>query len=82
MVNIMSLFFLFIQIVHILNMTSAKIISFLLPPDESLHSLQSRIERETGINTASQELLSETGISLDPRKPASQCVLDGVVRKF
>lgn len=61
-------------------MTSAKIISFLLPPDESLHSLQSRIERETGINTGSQELLSETGISLDPRKPASQCVLDGVVR--
>nr|KAF6303561.1 component of inhibitor of nuclear factor kappa B kinase complex [Myotis myotis] len=67
-----------LKIVHILNMTSAKIISFLLPPDESLHSLQSRIERETGINTASQELLSETGISLDPRKPASQCVLDGV----
>ncbi|XP_069423289.1 inhibitor of nuclear factor kappa-B kinase subunit alpha isoform X1 [Ovis canadensis] len=66
------------QIVHILNMTSAKIISFLLPPDESLHSLQSRIERETGINTGSQELLSEMGISLDPRKPASQCVLDGV----
>ncbi|KAM6183506.1 inhibitor of nuclear factor kappa-B kinase subunit alpha isoform 2-T2 [Erethizon dorsatum] len=67
-----------LKIVHILNMTSAKIISFLLPPDESLHSLQSRIERETGINTGSQELLSETGISLDPRKPASQCVLDGV----
>uniref|UniRef100_A0A8D0Y2A3 Component of inhibitor of nuclear factor kappa B kinase complex n=1 Tax=Sus scrofa TaxID=9823 RepID=A0A8D0Y2A3_PIG len=67
-----------LKIVHILNMTSAKIISFLLPPDESLHSLQSRIERETGINTGSQELLSEMGISLDPRKPASQCVLDGV----
>ncbi|KAG8523511.1 Inhibitor of nuclear factor kappa-B kinase subunit alpha, partial [Galemys pyrenaicus] len=67
-----------LKIVHILNMTSAKIISFLLPPDESLHSLQSRIERETGINTVSQELLSEMGISLDPRKPASQCVLDGV----
>ncbi|XP_012579353.1 PREDICTED: inhibitor of nuclear factor kappa-B kinase subunit alpha isoform X3 [Condylura cristata] len=67
-----------LKIVHILNMTSAKLISFLLPPDESLHSLQSRIERETGINTVSQELLSEMGISLDPRKPASQCVLDGV----
>uniref|UniRef100_A0A8C4LV01 Inhibitor of nuclear factor kappa-B kinase subunit alpha n=1 Tax=Equus asinus asinus TaxID=83772 RepID=A0A8C4LV01_EQUAS len=67
-----------LKVIHILNMTSAKIISFLLPPDESLHSLQSRIERETGINTGSQELLSETGISLDPRKPASQCVLDGV----
>ncbi|XP_027702129.1 inhibitor of nuclear factor kappa-B kinase subunit alpha isoform X4 [Vombatus ursinus] len=67
-----------LKIAHILNMTSAKIISFLLSPEESLHSLQSRIEHETGINTASQELLLEMGISLDPRKPASQCVLDGV----
>ncbi|XP_036591627.1 inhibitor of nuclear factor kappa-B kinase subunit alpha isoform X3 [Trichosurus vulpecula] len=67
-----------LKIAHILNMTSAKIISFLLLPEESLHSLQSRIEHETGINTASQELLLEMGISLDPRKPASQCVLDGV----
>ncbi|XP_072484565.1 inhibitor of nuclear factor kappa-B kinase subunit alpha isoform X3 [Notamacropus eugenii] len=67
-----------LKIAHILNMTSAKIISFLLLPEESLHSLQSRIEHETGINTAFQELLLEMGISLDPRKPASQCVLDGV----
>uniref|UniRef100_A0A8C5K9Q3 IkappaB kinase n=1 Tax=Jaculus jaculus TaxID=51337 RepID=A0A8C5K9Q3_JACJA len=67
-----------LKIVHILNRTSAKIISFLLPSDESLHSLQSCIEGETGISTCSQELLSETGISLDPQKPASQCVLDGV----
>ncbi|KAM4033758.1 inhibitor of nuclear factor kappa-B kinase subunit alpha isoform 2-T3 [Anomaloglossus baeobatrachus] len=67
-----------LKIVHILNMTSAKILSFLLPPDESLHSLQSRIEKETGISTCNQELLLEMGISLDPRKPASQCVIDGV----
>uniref|UniRef100_F6WA47 Inhibitor of nuclear factor kappa-B kinase subunit alpha n=1 Tax=Ornithorhynchus anatinus TaxID=9258 RepID=F6WA47_ORNAN len=69
---------LHLKIVHILNMTSAKIISFLLLPDESLHSLQSRIEQETGISTGTQELLLEMGISLDPRKPASQCVIDGV----
>lgn len=61
-------------------MTSAKIISFLLRPEESLHSLQTRIEGETGISTGNQELLLETGICLDPRKPASQCVIDGVVR--
>lgn len=71
---------LFLQIVHILNMTSAKIVSFLLHPEESLHSLQIRIEFETGISTGNQELLLETGICLDPRKPASQCVIDGVVR--
>ncbi|KAM4636532.1 inhibitor of nuclear factor kappa-B kinase subunit alpha-like [Discoglossus pictus] len=65
-------------IVHILNMTSAKILSFLLQPEESLLSLQSRIETETGIITCNQELLLEMGVSLDPRKPASQCVIDGV----
>ncbi|KAI1231589.1 hypothetical protein IHE44_0007661 [Lamprotornis superbus] len=67
-----------LKIVHILNMTSAKIVSFLLHPEESLHSLQNRIEFETGISTGNQELLLETGICLDPRKPASQCVIDGV----
>ncbi|KAM7102256.1 inhibitor of nuclear factor kappa-B kinase subunit alpha-like isoform 2-T2 [Ciconia maguari] len=66
-----------LKIVHILNMTSAKIVSFLLHPEESLHSLQIRIEFETGISTGNQELLLETGICLDPRKPASQCVIDG-----
>ncbi|XP_057268327.1 inhibitor of nuclear factor kappa-B kinase subunit alpha isoform X3 [Pezoporus wallicus] len=67
-----------LKIVHILNMTSAKIVSFLLHPEESFHSLQIRIEFETGISTGNQELLLETGICLDPRKPASQCVIDGV----
>ncbi|XP_034993605.1 inhibitor of nuclear factor kappa-B kinase subunit alpha [Zootoca vivipara] len=67
-----------LKIVHILNMTSAKILSFSLLPEESLHSLQSRIESETGISTGNQELLLEMGICLDPRKPASQCVIDGV----
>nr|XP_056705350.1 inhibitor of nuclear factor kappa-B kinase subunit alpha [Euleptes europaea] len=66
------------KIVHILNMTSAKILSFPLHPEESLHSLQCRIESETGISTVNQELLLEMGICLDPRKPASQCIIDGV----
>ncbi|XP_072850972.2 inhibitor of nuclear factor kappa-B kinase subunit alpha [Pogona vitticeps] len=67
-----------LKIVHILNMTSANILSCSLHPEESLHSLQSRIESETGISTGNQELLLEMGICLDPRKPASQCVIDGV----
>uniref|UniRef100_A0A672Y9K7 Inhibitor of nuclear factor kappa-B kinase subunit alpha n=1 Tax=Sphaeramia orbicularis TaxID=375764 RepID=A0A672Y9K7_9TELE len=52
--------------------------SYQLAPDESLHSLQKRIETETKIEVVNQELLQETGVSLDPRKPAAQCVLDGV----
>uniref|UniRef100_A0A672J8C0 Inhibitor of nuclear factor kappa-B kinase subunit alpha n=1 Tax=Salarias fasciatus TaxID=181472 RepID=A0A672J8C0_SALFA len=65
------------KVVHILNMTTAQVHSFQLTPDESLHSLQKRIEAETKIEVANQELLQETGVSLDPRKPAAQCVLDG-----
>lgn len=60
-------------------MTTAQVHSFQLTPDESLHSLQKRIEAETRIEVVNQELLQETGVSLDPRKPAAQCVLDGVV---
>lgn len=69
-----------LQVVHILNMTTAQVHSFQLTPDESLHSLQKRIEGETKIEVVNQELLHETGVSLDPRKPAAQCALDGVVR--
>uniref|UniRef100_A0A670ZSR7 Inhibitor of nuclear factor kappa-B kinase subunit alpha n=1 Tax=Pseudonaja textilis TaxID=8673 RepID=A0A670ZSR7_PSETE len=67
-----------LKIVHILNMTSAKILSYPLHPEESLHSLQVRIESDTGISLGNQELLLEMGSCLDPRKPASQCVIDGV----
>ncbi|XP_077482197.1 inhibitor of nuclear factor kappa-B kinase subunit alpha-like [Stigmatopora argus] len=66
------------KVVHVLNMTTAQVHSFRLAPDESLHSLQKRVEAESGIHVAHQELLQETGVSLDPRKPAAQCVLDGV----
>ncbi len=68
-----------LQNVHILNMTTAQVHSFQLTPDESLHSLQKRIEAETKIEVVNQELLQETGVSLDPRKAAAQCVLEGVV---
>ena len=70
------------QVVHILNMTTAQVHSLELAPEESLHSLQRRIEAETKIEVVNQELLQETGVSLDPRKPAAQCVLDGVVGRL
>uniref|UniRef100_A0AAY4B0D1 Inhibitor of nuclear factor kappa-B kinase subunit alpha n=1 Tax=Denticeps clupeoides TaxID=299321 RepID=A0AAY4B0D1_9TELE len=66
------------KVVHILNLKTTQLHSFLLSPDEGLHSLQQRIEATTGIEHLNQELLQETGVSLDPRKPAAQCVLDGV----
>lgn len=63
-------------------MTTTQVHSFLLSPDEGLHSLQQKIENETNIELLNQELLQETGVMLDPRKPAAQCVLDGVVSIF
>uniref|UniRef100_A0A8B9I0J3 Inhibitor of nuclear factor kappa-B kinase subunit alpha n=1 Tax=Astyanax mexicanus TaxID=7994 RepID=A0A8B9I0J3_ASTMX len=65
------------KVVHILNMTTTEVHSFLLNPEEGLHSLQQRIETTTKIEHLNQELLQETGVMLDPRKPAAQCVLDG-----
>uniref|UniRef100_A0A6Q2WS94 Inhibitor of nuclear factor kappa-B kinase subunit alpha n=1 Tax=Esox lucius TaxID=8010 RepID=A0A6Q2WS94_ESOLU len=72
------------KVVHILNMTTAQVHSFQLDPDESLHSLQRRIEKETKIELVNQELLQETGVSLDPRKPAAHfsiCSHHGLVEE-
>lgn len=63
-------------------MTTTGLHSFRLSPEETLHSLQQGIEDVTKIEQGNQELLQETGVMLDPRKPAAQCVLDGVVRGF
>ncbi|KAK7919429.1 hypothetical protein WMY93_010713 [Mugilogobius chulae] len=59
------------EVVHILNMVTAQVHSFQLTPEETLYSLQKRIEAETKIEVVNQELLQETGVSLDPRKPAA-----------
>ena len=75
---------LFIQAIHVLDMTSAQLHSLVLSPEESLHSLQLRLELHTQapISPLSQELLLETGISLDPRRPPAQCLPDGLVREI
>ncbi|KAI5625060.1 inhibitor of nuclear factor kappa-B kinase subunit alpha, partial [Silurus asotus] len=70
------------KVVHVLNMTTTAVHSFRLGTEETLHSLQQSIENVTKIDQGNQELLQETGVMLDPRKPAAQCVLDGVVRVF
>lgn len=47
--------------------------------DESLQSLQARIQQDTGIPEKDQELLQEAGLALIPDKPATQCISDGKV---
>uniref|UniRef100_A0A3Q1JN72 Inhibitor of nuclear factor kappa-B kinase subunit alpha n=1 Tax=Anabas testudineus TaxID=64144 RepID=A0A3Q1JN72_ANATE len=71
---------LFLQVIHVLDMTSAQLHSLVLGGEESLHSLQLRLEiqTQTHISPLSQELLLETGISLDPRRPPAHCLPEGL----
>ncbi|KAM6922156.1 inhibitor of nuclear factor kappa-B kinase subunit alpha-like isoform 2-T2 [Lycodopsis pacificus] len=73
--NILSL-----KVIHVLDMTSAQLHSLVLGAEESLHSLQLRLETHTQTHLAplSQELLLETGISLDPRRLPAHCLPEGL----
>ncbi|XP_029305551.1 inhibitor of nuclear factor kappa-B kinase subunit alpha-like isoform X2 [Cottoperca gobio] len=68
------------KVIHVLDMTSAQLHSLILGAEESLHSLQLRLETytQTHISPLSQELLLETGISLDPRRPPAHCLPEGL----
>ncbi|KAM4590770.1 inhibitor of nuclear factor kappa-B kinase subunit alpha-like [Odontesthes bonariensis] len=73
--NILSM-----KVIHVLDMTSAQLHSVVLGAEESLHTLQLRLETDTQahISPLNQELLLETGMSLDPRRPPAQCLPDGL----
>ncbi|KAM6956334.1 inhibitor of nuclear factor kappa-B kinase subunit alpha-like [Aplochiton taeniatus] len=66
------------KIIHVMDMTSARLHSLVLGVDEGFHSLQQRLETHTLTHIAPlhQELLLETGISLDPRPPPAHCLQD------
>uniref|UniRef100_A0A7N8XM09 Inhibitor of nuclear factor kappa-B kinase subunit alpha n=1 Tax=Mastacembelus armatus TaxID=205130 RepID=A0A7N8XM09_9TELE len=70
----------FMHVIHVLDMTSAQLHSLVLGAEESLHSLQLRLEThtQTHISPLNQELLLETGVSLDPRRPPTHCLPDGL----
>lgn len=74
-----NLFLLSLQLVHILNMISAKILTYSVADDETVADLQLRLERDTGIPAANQELLLEAGLALEPHVLASQCAVDYAV---
>ncbi|XP_059215949.1 inhibitor of nuclear factor kappa-B kinase subunit alpha-like isoform X2 [Centropristis striata] len=73
--NILSM-----KVIHVLDMTSAQLHSLVLGAEENLHSLQLRLEThtQTHISPLSQELLLETGISLDPRRTPAHCLPEGL----
>ncbi|KAM4729435.1 inhibitor of nuclear factor kappa-B kinase subunit alpha-like isoform 1-T2 [Anableps anableps] len=68
------------KVMHVLDMTSAQLHSMVLGGEESFLSLQLRLETQTQahISPESQELLLETGNTLDPRWAPIQCLPDGL----
>uniref|UniRef100_A0A674MPG7 IkappaB kinase n=1 Tax=Takifugu rubripes TaxID=31033 RepID=A0A674MPG7_TAKRU len=65
-----------LKLVHVLNMMSAKILSYSVSDDETVADLQLRIEKDTEIPVADQELLLEAGLALEPQALAMQCAID------
>ncbi|XP_073323023.1 inhibitor of nuclear factor kappa-B kinase subunit beta [Pagrus major] len=65
-----------LKLVHVLNMMSAKILTYSVSDDETVADLQLRIEKDTSIPPANQELLLEAGLALEPHGLATQCAID------
>ncbi|KAM9394475.1 inhibitor of nuclear factor kappa-B kinase subunit beta isoform 2-T2 [Pholidichthys leucotaenia] len=65
-----------LKLVHVLNMMSAKILTYSISDDETVADLQLRIEKDTNIPAANQELLLEAGLALEPQGLATQCAVD------
>lgn len=60
-------------------MMSAKILTYSISDSETVADLQLRIEKDTSIPAANQELLLEAGIALEPHGLATQCAIDYTV---
>ena len=67
------------QLVHVLNMISAKILTYSISDKETVADLQLRIQKDTNIPAANQELLLEAGLALEPHGLATQCAIDYTV---
>ncbi|XP_029915247.1 inhibitor of nuclear factor kappa-B kinase subunit beta [Myripristis murdjan] len=65
-----------LKLVHVLNMVSAKILTYTVSANETVADLQLRIEKDTNIPPANQELLLEAGLALEPQGEATQCAID------
>lgn len=60
-------------------MMSAKILTYSVSDNETVSDLQLRIEEDTKIPAANQELLLEAGVVLEPNGLATQCAIDYTV---
>lgn len=67
------------KVIHVMDMTTAQLHSLVLSEDEGFLSLQQLLETHTHthISPHRQELLLETGNSLDQRRPPVHCIQQG-----
>ncbi|KAJ8285974.1 hypothetical protein GJAV_G00033070 [Gymnothorax javanicus] len=65
-----------LKLVHVLSMVSAEIFIYPVQEGELVSALQERIELDTHIPPANQELLLEAGLALEPKSEATQCAVD------
>lgn len=63
-------------------MMSAKILTYSVSDEETVAELQLRIEKDSGIPVASQELLLEAGLALEAHGSAAQCAVDYSVKPW
>lgn len=61
-------------------MMSATILTYSVSDSETVSDLQLRIEQDTDVPAANQELLLEAGLALEPHGLAAQCAVDYKVR--
>ncbi|KAK2901884.1 inhibitor of nuclear factor kappa-B kinase subunit beta isoform X1 [Channa argus] len=65
-----------LKLVHVLNMMSAKILTYSVSDNETVADLQLRVEKDTNIPAANQELLLEAGLALESNGLVTQCAID------
>ncbi|KAL4646566.1 inhibitor of nuclear factor kappa-B kinase subunit beta [Arapaima gigas] len=65
-----------LKLVHVLNMVSAKILTYDVQEGEPVSVLQERIACDTHIPSTDQELLLEAGLALEPHRQAVECAVD------
>ncbi|KAK7934429.1 hypothetical protein WMY93_005325 [Mugilogobius chulae] len=65
-----------LKLVHVLNMMTTQTLVYSVSVNETVADLQKRIEKDSNIPVANQELLLEAGLALEPQGLALQCAVD------
>ncbi|KAJ0019253.1 hypothetical protein NQD34_006822 [Periophthalmus magnuspinnatus] len=65
-----------LKLVRVLNMMTTKTLVYSVSEKETVAELQKRIEKDSNIPVANQELLLEAGLALEPQGLALQCAVD------